>query len=250
MAKVGLQLYSIKEETAKDFLGTLDEVARMGYDGVEFAGFFDTDAAELKVFLNDHELLPAASHHGYDPIRTDLDTILEYLDVLGCDTVICPGFSQLDVEKGDTFAQVADFFNDVGAHCKNNGFRFMYHLHGYEFRDFGGKTGMDIFLEHADPSLVSLELDTYWVERGGANALAFLKEHAARIPYIHLKDFEDRDEWFDAEIGNGLLNTAEIIAEGLRNDVEWFIVEQEAYRIPMMESVAISEKNIRDMLAS
>ncbi len=246
MSQIGLQLYSIKEETQRDFFGTLRRVAEIGYDGVEFAGYFGTEAGDLKALLNEINLLTCGAHVGVQILREDLDSAIAYASDIDCPAVICPGFK---VESEQTFHDIAALFNRAGAACKTAGMKFLYHLHGHEFVQYNGKTGMDILIEETDPTLVGWEPDVYWVEKAGVSAIEFIQKNGDRCPYIHMKDMKDRIDWHDTEVGAGALDSAGIIRTAQAFPVEWFVVEQEAYDMPQMESIAISLNNLRQLTA-
>ena len=220
---IGLQLYTIKEETAKDFLGTLRKVAEIGYDGVEFAGYFDTSAPDLKQVLDETNLRVAGTHLNTTILRNDLAANIEYAQAIDCPTILCPSF-KVEERSADFFKKIANFFNEVAQTCKASGLGFAYHIHGHEFIDFDGKSGMDILFENTDSSLVFYELDTYWVEKAGVDALSLFKAHADRCSFIHFKDMKDRVDWHDTEIGDGMIDVAGIIAASSDSAVEWFVV--------------------------
>ncbi len=243
---IGLQLYSIKEDTSEDFLGTLRKVGEIGYDGVEFAGYFGVSAHRLRQVLAESGLKAAGSHLGMQILKDDIDSNIEYAKAIDCPALICPGF-RVKAETEDFFKEIADSFNQFGEKCKEAGLTFVYHLHGHEFVDVGGKTGMDVILSETVPSLVSFEPDTYWVERAGLNALQFYLDNKDRCTYIHFKDSQDRNEWHDTEIGDGIIDVTGIIKATDPSVVKWYIVEQEAYKIPRMESIAISLKNLQNL---
>ena len=243
---IGIQLYSIKEDTSEDFFGTLRKVGEIGYDGVEFAGYFGASASDLKQVLADSGLKAAGSHLGMKILQDDIDSNIDYAKAIDCPALICPGF-KVEAETEDFFKGIAHSFNQFGAKCDAAGLMFAYHIHGHEFVDVGGKTGMDIILAETDPSLVSFEPDTYWVERAGVDALQFYLDNKDRCTYVHFKDSEDRDEWHDVEIGDGIIDVAGIINATDASVVKWYVVEQEAYKMPRMESIAISLKNLRNL---
>ncbi len=249
MTPIGLQLYTIKEAAEKDFLGTVRKVGDVGYDGVEFAGYFGTPAAELKKTLDDSNLRAAGTHHGVDILRNQLEEHIDYALAIGCEAILCPGFWGVDLTQESTFTSMADLFNHAGERCRASGLRFAYHIHGHEFVLFNGKTGMDILIQNTNPALVELELDTYWVERSGVDALQYFKMHGQRCTYLHLKDSKDRVNWHDAEVGDGVIDIAAIVKEAENFPVHWLIVEQEAFDRPPMESIAISLRNVRKLAA-
>ena len=241
---IGLQLYTIGDETRRDFLGTIRRVAAIGYDGVEFAGYFDTPASELKAALDNCGLRAAGTHLPVPVLRQDLAAQIEYSLAIGCPTLLCPAF-RVEERSAAFFEGMADFFNETASTCRASGLEFAYHIHGHEFVELGGRSGMDILFERTDPSLVGFELDTYWVEKAGADALSLFRANAGRCTFIHFKDAVDRIDWHDTEIGAGIIDVPGILAAARDSAVRWFIVEQEAFTMPPMESVAVSLANLR-----
>ncbi len=250
MANIGLQLYTIKEETQQDFLGTLKRVADIGYDGVEFAGYFDTPAATLKATLAELALAPAGSHVSLDRLEGDLEAEIAYAKAINCPALLCPGFWGVDLEDVNTFVRMGDLFNRVGALLRAEGLAFLYHVHGHEFGTFDGRYGLDVMLDRIEPGNMTLEPDTFWIEKAGVDMMAFLDAYGDRCGYFHLKDTRDRVDWFDTEIGDGALDMPAIIARGKALGIEWYIVEQEKFDMPMMESIVVSLKNIRGLLGA
>jgi sugar phosphate isomerase/epimerase len=107
---------------------------------------------------------------------------------------------------------------------------------------------MDILLERCDPALVNFEADVYWIEHAGVDAVQFLKQHGKRCPYIHCKDFKDRTTKRDVEVGAGAIDMRGVVRQARRDGAEWFIVEQEAFDMPPMESAVISLRNLRRLV--
>ncbi|MCY4525050.1 MAG: sugar phosphate isomerase/epimerase [Anaerolineaceae bacterium] len=241
---IGLQLYTTGDETRRDFLGTIRRVAAIGYDGVEFAGYFDTPAPTLKATLEDCGLRAAGTHLPVPVLRGDLAAQIEYSLAIGCPTILCPAF-RVEERSAAFFERMADFFNDTASMCRASGLDFAYHIHGHEFVDFDGRSGMDILFERTDPALVGFELDTYWVEKAGVDALTLFQANAGRCTFIHFKDAIDRVDWHDTEIGAGIIDVPGILAAAGESAVGWFIVEQEAFTMPPMDSVAVSLANLR-----
>ena len=250
MAKIGLQLYTIREEAQKDFFGTLRRVAEMGYDGVEFAGYYDTPARELRATLDDLGLEAAGTHIGVDRLEKSLPAEIAYARAINCPAIVCPGFWGVDYSDINTFIRMGQLFDRVGASCRAEGLRFLYHVHGHEFVTFDGQYGLDVMLARIDPAHMTLEPDTYWIEKAGLDALAFFQTYGERCAYIHCKDMKDRQSWRDTEVGAGALDFPAILRQGQRLGITWYIVEQEAFDRPMMESVAISLKNLRALAAA
>lgn len=241
---IGLQLYTLGDEARRDFFGTIRRVAAIGYDGVEFAGYHDTPADELNALLVDCGLQAAGTHLPVPVLRDDLDAQIDYCLAIGCPTILCPTF-RVEERSASFFERMADFFNETAALCRARGLEFAYHIHGHEFIDLDGRSGMDVLFDCTDPELVGFELDTYWVERAGVNALGLFRDNAQRCTFLHFKDAIDRVDWHDTEVGDGIVDVPGILAAAADSAVRWFIVEQEAFRIPPLESVAVSLRNLR-----
>lgn len=250
MAQIGIQLYSLREETKTDFFGTIARVAKAGYHGVEHAGYFGTPAPVLKQFLDDQGLVTAGSHLGFALLDKELDAQLAYCQQIACPAVIVPWVPAELRPDADGWKRVAASFNQFGAACKQHGMKFLYHQHGYEFQKFDGKTGQEILAENTDPALVGFEPDVYWIERNGVDAVQFLLTYGDRSPYIHVKDAGNRDDWQDTEAGAGVIDMVGVFHEAKKNKAEWYILEQEHFDRPSMESIAISFKNMQKLLAS
>ncbi|HOJ12092.1 MAG TPA: sugar phosphate isomerase/epimerase [Clostridiales bacterium] len=248
MGKIGLQLYSIKELTQKDFLGTLQQVASIGYDGVEFAGFFDTPAPQLRSVLNAYGLNARGSHTGINLLVKDLEGVIEYNLEIGNPYVICPGLSEEMRNSSDAWKETAELFNNIGSKCKKNGIQFGYHNHAIEFEKFNGEYGYDILAENTDPNLVCLEIDTYWVEYAGLKSIDFMKKYSNRLPLLHIKELKSFSEKESTEIGKGVMNFKEITDLGKKYGTEWYIVEQEHFDIPQLQSIEESLKYLRGII--
>ena len=123
MIPIGLQLYTIGQETKRDFLGTIRRVGAIGYDGVEFAGYFDTSAEVLKRTLEESGLRAAGTHLGVPVLRDDLAAQIEYSLAIDCPTVLCPSF-RVEERSAAYFQRMAEFFNTTAQTCQASGLGF------------------------------------------------------------------------------------------------------------------------------
>jgi len=238
MAKIGLQLYSIKELTEKDFFGSLEKVAKIGYQGVEFAGFFDAPASELKKVLDDLGIVPCGSHTGINALEEELNRVIDYNLEIGNQYVICPGLPEHMRNSYDAYMRLADKFNDIGRKCKEQGIQFAYHNHDFEFEKYNGEYGLDILLSNTDPDLVHMELDTFWVEYAGLKSVDFMRKYPKQhSSLIHIKDMKSLDEKISTEVGNGIMDFVEILNLAKELGTKWYIVEQEEFEISQLESI-------------
>jgi len=241
---ISVQLYTLREETERSFAGTLEAVAKIGYKGVEFAGYGGIAAKEMKKYLDGFGLKAAGSHVGLDLLTRNLDEVIEYNLEIGNKYIICPwnGYK----EKED-YIKTAELFNEIGRKCKENGLAFGYHNHSHEFETFDGEYGLDIIYKKTDPRLVIAEIDTYWAYYAGVNPVDYIRKYNGRCPLIHLKDMEAGEGRDFAEVGSGIIDIKSIIQAGKDAGCEWFIVEQDVCKRPALESVKISFENLKKM---
>ena len=245
-AGIALQMYTVREDARKDFVGTIRRVAEIGYPAIELAGYGGMTALELKNVVDDAGLKVMGSHLGLSTLESALEREIEYNAILGNHDLICPALPKERRQDAASFREVATTFNAIGRRCRELGARFSYHIHGHEFQRFGDRTGMDILIEQTDPEFVFWEPDTYWIIRAGEDAVAWIRRNAARCPLIHLKDPSPAPAQTDTEIGEGTLDLAAVFAAA--SHAEWYVVEQEDFVRPPMESVAISLRNLTERL--
>lgn len=242
---VAVQLYTLREEASRDFAGTLERVAEIGYKGVEFAGYGNLTASKLKDTLEKLGLKAAGSHVGLDQLKDRLDEVIDYNLEIGNKYIVCP-WNQYG--SHNDYIETARLFNKIGEKCKEKGLQFCYHNHSHEFASYNGEHGLDILYRETDPELVMAEIDTYWVKYAGLDPAEYIKKYSGRTPLIHLKDMDNGEDRAFAEIGNGILDFNSIINAAQDSGAEWLIVEQDVCKRPAIESVKISFENLKRIL--
>jgi sugar phosphate isomerase/epimerase len=247
MAKLGLQLYTVREDAERDLVATMQRVADMGYTGVEFAGGIRrmATAADLRGLLDETGLEVAGAVFNYAELKQEFSAIVEYCRRIGCPTLVIPWIDEKLRPDAAGWQAVAAGFNAIGAAARAEGLQLLYHVHGFEFSQVEGRTGMDWLASTCNHDLVKLEIDVYWVEHAGVDAVSFMREHGAWCAAIHFKDMVDRITRQDVEVGDGCIDMDAIARIGKEHAVPWFIVEQEQYTIPPLASAAISLTNLR-----
>jgi sugar phosphate isomerase/epimerase len=250
MGKIGLQLYSVRDAAGKDFLGTLERVGKMGYDGVQFAGFYNTPAKELKAVMDNNGISAAGSHMGIDTLTGDnLKETLEYNNEIGNDLILCPYLPDELRKTADDYRKVADVLNEIGQTCKDNGFTFGYHNHAFEFDAVDGEKGFDLIFENTDPELVKVELDCYWVTYAGLDPRNIIEKYGSRVVSLHIKDMkEEGGQKRSIEIGSGSLDISGLLEVGNQYGTKWFIVEQEQFDGDPMESSVVNIRNLKPLV--
>ncbi|MDN4076023.1 sugar phosphate isomerase/epimerase family protein [Fictibacillus terranigra] len=250
MQRKGLQLYTIRELCEKDFIGTLKEVSKWGYEGAQFAGFYDLEARKLKEVLNDFGLKPAGSHTGIDQLEEDkLKRQIEYSHQIGNDLLILAYLTEENRKNLDDYKRVAETLNNAGHLLKNEGLKLGYHNHDFEFAKHGEATGYDILLNETDPSLVSFELDCYWAAFSGYDPAEFMGRIGERLVTLHMKDMALKGKEKQSTIlGTGVLDLASIVKKGKELNVSWFVVEQEHFDTDLATAAKENAKVLNELL--
>lgn len=231
IAKIGLQLYTVRDLMKSDFAGTIAQVARIGYREVEFAGYFGKPAPEVRKILDANGLVSPSSHVAIEDLEKDPNAIFDYARTVGQEWVIV---AWLDEDRRNTVAaleRVADEFNAIGAKAKAAGLRFAYHNHNPEFTPVEGQLPYDIFLSRTDPALVQFEMDLYWIVNGGGDPLKYFAEYPGRFPMVHVKDMT-RDRTM-VDVGQGSIDWKGIFAHSKQAGIEHYFVEHDEPPAPL-----------------
>ena len=225
LSRIGLQLYTVRRIAAKDLAGTLAQVARVGYKEVELAGLYDHTAAEFHELLEKNRLTAPSSHLPITAIEGDAAKTFADAKTLGHQWLTVPSLPGGKRDTIDDWKVVAKRFNAAAAQVKSAGFRFAYHNHNAELRNLGGgTTPLDVLVGETDPSLVSFEMDLYWVVNGGGDPLAFLAKYPGRFKMLHVKDSAGPEHRI-ADVGSGDIDFKTIFARA--KGVEHYFVEHD-----------------------
>ncbi|BBH21752.1 sugar phosphate isomerase [Paenibacillus baekrokdamisoli] len=248
--KIGLQLYTVRDDTAKDFTGTLRQVAEMGYEGVEFAGYGDATAEEMRDLLNELGLEAFGSHVSLQRLEENLDEEIAYLKTVGARYVVCPYLTGEQLAGGEAFwLELFNKFNGIGQRLREEGLVLAYHNHAFEFeRKINGEFVFDAMYNAVDSELLKVEIDLGWVQYAGQDPLAYIAKYAGRLPLLHLKDFRQGKPGEDidtVELGQGDLALNDLIGAAEKAQVEWLIVEQDRCANPPLASVRTSIEWLR-----
>ncbi|MCK4244379.1 MAG: sugar phosphate isomerase/epimerase [Candidatus Omnitrophica bacterium] len=244
---VALQLYSVREDCNKDFVGTLRKVSEIGYEGVEFAGYYGKRTKELKKILEEFGLKVAGTHIGIDTLLGDeLQKTIEFNSILGNKFLIVPGLPEEYRNSKEAWSKTANLFNEISEKVKPYGMRIGYHNHWIEFKPTNGEIPWDIFFGAANNDVV-MQLDTGNGMKGGGDPVEILRKYPGRAATIHLKEFSSTDD--KAILGEGEVNWNEILNLcETTGKTEWYIVEQESYAYPPIDCVRLCLKNLRRIL--
>lgn len=225
--RIGLQLYTVRSLMAEDVAGTLDAVAAIGYDEVEFAGYFGHTPAEIRGWLDAAGLSSSAAHVGMEELTgAGLDAAMETASTLGQRWLVLPWMPE-DMRTTDGYRALADMLNAAGETAATANLGVAYHNHAFEFEtvDDDGTTGYSLLLEHLDPALTDLEIDFHWSAFGGADSAALLRDNPGRFPLCHIKDLTADGRM--ADVGAGEIDWAALFALSDTAGLRHFFVEHD-----------------------
>jgi sugar phosphate isomerase/epimerase len=230
---ITIQLYTVRDYAAKDFPGTLRQIAEIGYKGVETAGLYGHDVKEINQLIKDLGM-QVCSSHGPLPTPENIQQIVDTESALGNKTAIS-GFGPGDMDTMDKVKACAEKFQIAADLCKQNGMTFGFHNHWWEFHSVDGKRVYDILMAEA-PDAFS-ELDVYWTAYGKADPVAVVSQYKSRLPYIHIKDGTLEENKPHTAVGSGKLDIPGIIGASDPNVTKWLVVELDSCATDMMEAV-------------
>ena len=246
---VALQLYTVRNELAADFLGTLCQVKEMGYDGVEFAGLNGYAPAQIKHWCDSLGLVPISAHVPLAEMLADVDKVIADYKAIGCEYIVVPYVTAERRPGGELFMQMVEEIRAIGQKAKAAGLVLLYHNHDFEFNKLpDGQIGLDYLYENVPADLLQTELDQCWVKYAGYEPVAYLEKYAGRSPVVHLKDFhiegkQEGDPYaliglnenekkantaFEFRpLGCGVQDIPAIIAASKAAGSKWLVVEQD-----------------------
>lgn len=239
MTPVGLQLYTLRKSFAEDPVGTLERIKTSGYDAVEFAAPLETDFAPLAARMREIGLDCPSVHIGLADLTSRPDHVLAVARTLGCRFIVLPF---VDPNEADWHAVVAQA-QTFARQARDEGFRFAYHHHHFEFDTARGFRPFDILVGETDPSLVFFELDVFWLRTAGEDPEAMINTLVGRVKLMHLKDFAADGNMTD--VGSGTLDFPALIAAGRAAGVEHMFVEHDFPPKPYWPSVEASVAYLR-----
>lgn len=270
--KIGLQLYSIREDMEKDMDSALRQVKEMGYDCVEFAGYFGHSAEEVKAMLDKYGLECVSVHQAPQLFVDEGQKAVDYIKTLGVKYAAVPWYEKDKLAGSPEWDNTVKIFTDVAELLKKNGIKMMYHNHDFEFNKVDGKFILDWIYDTIPQDLIEPEVDTCWVHYAGYNPAEYLLKYSGRINIVHLKDFacknlgggpvyalidEDgnekkgskEDNGFEFRpVGHGIQDIPSIIEASEKAGASVLIVEQDQSNDrPPMEAAKMSREYLKSL---
>lgn len=233
----GIQLYTFRDEMAKDALGTLEKIAAIGIKKIESARsgkghYYGLSPKEMKAACDALGMKLTSGHVALDD---NFEKTMEEAVESGQEYLICSSMPSKG-QTVDNYKKVAEAFNKAGESCKKLGLKFGYHNHEYEFESENGEVLFDILMDNTQADLVHMELDLGWVIVGGKDPLDYFKKYPGRFPLWHLKDM-NMTEKESTEFGKGGLNIQAMMRNQEASGVEHIFIEQEEYESTPLESM-------------
>lgn len=233
LSEFGIQLWSVRDDMAKDPKGVLKQLAAAGYKQIEsFEGdkgiFWGMSNTEFKAYMDELGMNLVSSHCD---IKKDFEKKAAEAAAIGMKYLIAPYIGPQKTMAD--WKKTTDEFNRLGGICQKNGIRFAYHNHDYSFKELEGKKPQDFMLENTDPALVDFEMDIYWVATAGQDPIAYLQKYPNRFRLCHVKDRKkgvaaDVKE-ASCDLGTGSIDFPKVLKVAKDNGMNYFIVEQELW---------------------
>jgi sugar phosphate isomerase/epimerase len=242
--QLGLQLYTVRDLMQASVRATLELVARVGYREVEFAGYFDTPADQLRRWLDEMGLKSPAAHVSL--LDGQLGETFERANELGHKYLVQGSIPLGHRRSLNAYRRVAASLNQAGAAARERDLLVAYHNHDFELRPVGGIVPYDVLLAETDPALVWLEVDFYWMAKAGRDPLRYFAAHRNRFRLCHLKDIDGRGRI--TEVGSGQLDFRRILSQRDQAGLQHFFVEHDEPRDPVA-SIRTSYEYLRQLAA-
>lgn len=248
--KIAAQLFTVRDytQTEEELKRTLKKIKDIGYNAVQVSSIGPIEPEKVKKLVDDVGLDICATHISFERLKNDLKNVIKEHKLWNCDYV---GLGIMPEKYRNSAEGIREFIkeiNPIAKEIKENNLQFIYHNHNIEFAKHGDKTGMEILFEESNPEYFDFEIDTYWVQAGGANPVDWIKKVNKRMDVVHFKDMTV-DDWdpLMAEIGEGNLNWNKIIKTCKENEVKWACVEQDICPGDPFDSLEISFNNLKEM---
>ncbi len=245
---IGVQLYCFRKELAGDFEGTMEAVAGIGFDTVEFADYFGRSAKQLRKMLDDNGLKACGTHIMLDDMLGDkLEETVEFNQTLGNPNLIVRWLDEKYRQSPEDFARTVDLFNEISEKLKPHQMRVGYHNHDYIFDKFDGKMLWNILADGTGRDVI-LQLDTGNAsQHEGVDVVELLQRNQGRTTSIHIKPYSSKDP--AAFIGDDELDWPTIIRLcQTEAGTEWYIVEFEVAGIPPLEALRQNYRRFKSLL--
>jgi sugar phosphate isomerase/epimerase len=244
ISRIGVQLYTVRDRMRADFEGTLAQVAAIGFKEVEFAGYFTRTPGQVRDVLRRHHLSAPATHIGIEPLEGDWAKTLDDARVMGHRYLVVASTPSERQRTLDDWRRVGEVFNRAGEQARRAGLTLAYHNHDVEFVRLEDRLPFDVLLESTDPRYLKIEMDLFWIRKGGQDPLGYFQRWPGRFPLVHVKDMTIDGRMVD--VGAGAMDWRAIFAHRRQAGIQHFFVEHDE-PADAMASVAASYRYLNGL---
>ena len=266
---VALQTYTVRDDIARDFAGTLKKVKEMGYDGIELAGFAGHDVSEVKKFIDDAGLRAISAHVPYEAMLEAAEKVFADYKSLGCEYIAIPWLDDNKAPGGQDFTSTIESICRIGKAAKAADITLLYHNHDFEFRKIDGAYGLDVLYDSVAAEFLAAQIDTCWVKVAKVDPAEYVRKYKGRAPIVHLKDFvmsdnvtgslydligKDEDEEISKEgfefrpVGHGMQDIPAVLDACIYAGAKWVVVEQdESITCTPLEAARMSREYLKSL---
>ena len=246
LPQLGIQLYTERSLMSKDVEGTLAKIAEIGYNEVEFAGYFGRTPAQIRAVLDANHLTSPSTHTALPASDDAWARALDEAAAIGHQWIVIAYLEASERKSPGDWQRLATRFNTLAAKAQERGLRFAYHNHDFEFTRVGTGTGLDVLISQTDSRLVDFEMDLYWVVKAGADPLALIEQYPRRFPLMHVKDASAAPALSIVDVGRGTIDFARIFARADTSGMQHTYVENDE-PVDAIESARTSYRYLTDL---
>lgn len=224
--ELGIQLYSVREQMKQNLQSTLEQIAKLGYRYVEFAGLYGKTGREMGNILKNLGLIGISAHQNFAELLNDNgQRIIDDFNEIGVKFAAQPWLAADCLPGGENYQRTVDMVQAAAELLRKNNIEPLYHNHDFEFEKLGDRYKLDIML---DDFKIGAQPDVCWIKYAGLEPTEFLKKYSGKCPVVHLKDFTGNKEQGNFKfkpLGHGVQNMEKVIASALENGARYFIAE-------------------------
>lgn len=233
---IGAQVYSVRELAEADFVQTMKELKRFGYEGVELAGIYGMEPEKIKEILAQIQLIPISAHVPVDSLLEDMNKTLDIYQTIGCKYIVIPYLEEERRYGREEYQNTLDLMHQIATGCLVRGMKMLYHNHEFEFEKVpSGEYFLDQLYSQFTFDEMETELDTCWIKVAGEDPIAYLEKYKSHCPLVHMKDFSRKNGLELVALGDGEQDIKGIVKKAVDCGAKWLIIEQDdhPYNTPM-----------------
>ncbi|MCM5663074.1 sugar phosphate isomerase/epimerase family protein [Galbibacter mesophilus] len=229
ISSLGLILDIVKKEMLNDAESTLSQISKLGYTKLEFSEYYGYSKAEFKKLIQTHGFQSVAGGGSMYDLQDNFDDKINDAVFFEKEYLVCywPWMDDGSNKTLDDFKKLADTFNTLGRKCKKEGLKLAFHAHDKEFYKINDTVPYDILLKNTDKDLVAMELDLYWIKKGGQDPLKYVQNYGDRFSLIHVKDMDNSAERNITCPGDGIIDFKSIFNELSKYKNVHYLVERD-----------------------